>query len=233
MQLKVAVLEDDEVFRDEILVPELSDHGFDVEAFGASSALYRRMLAKTFDAVILDIGLPGENGFHVARHLRENSSMGIVTLTGRSCTAERVKGLTEGCDAWLVKPVETEIISATLFSLMRRIKGTKADIRPSEWRLNDSNWRLQAPNNRETLLNTMERRVLMRLFSKRGEQVSRAELIADLAREGEDFDPHRLDMLVYRLRQKVKAEVEMTLPIRSVRGCGYVFLNSDERIRSA
>jgi DNA-binding response OmpR family regulator len=234
MQASVAILEDDIALREDILVPQLGTFGFSVEGFGTSSELYRRMLSVPFDLLVLDIGLPDEDGFDVARHLRATSPIGIVTLSGRAANADRVRGLTEAVDAWLVKPVEIDVLAATLHSLARRMQLAAAVEETSKiagWRLPQGSWRLHAPDGRSVLLNLLERSLMTRLLARPGQLVSHAELIVEVAASGENFDQHRLEMLIHRLRRKVEQQLGESLPLRSVRGRGYVMLATDERRR--
>lgn len=235
MRLKVAVLEDDREFREEILVPQLVQIGFDAEGFATSAELYRRMLAMPFHLLVLDLRLGDESGLDVARYLRENLAIGIVTLTGQGTHAEQVRGLTETVDAWLVKPVDFELLGATLHSLARRLQlvPNRDDvIAPAScWRLPQDGWRLYSPTNRSVLLNLSERCLLTRLFATAGELVSHEDLIGEIATVTENFDRHRLEILIHRLRRKVAAELGVSLPLRSVRGAGYVLLTTDERAR--
>lgn len=237
MRVKVAVLEDDVALREEILVPQLDATGFDVEGFGSSAELYRRMTAVPFELLVLDLKLPNENGLDVARHLRATSPIGIVTLTGRGSQAERIRGLTETVDAWLAKPVEIELLAATLYSLARRMRlganGAGEAPVSAGWRLSSAGWRLHAPDDRNIPLNLLERRLLMRLFATPGDLVTHDELVADLASAVENFDQHRLEMLIHRLRRKIERQLGESLPLRSVRGSGYVMLASDERQQRA
>lgn len=235
MRLKVAVLEDDGEFREEILVPQLVEIGFDAEGFETSASLYRRMLAVPFHLLVLDLRLNGESGLDVARYLRENSTIGIVTLTGQGTRSEQLTGLTEVVDAWLAKPVDIELLGATLHSIARRmqlIPNRDEVIAPAScWRLPQDGWRLYSPANRSVLLNLAERCLMLRLFAVAGELVPHGDLIAALALVAEDFDRHRLEILIHRLRRKVASELGVTLPLRSVRGAGYVMLTLDERSR--
>ncbi len=238
MQLKLAVLEDDDILRDEILVPDLTRSGFEVEGFGTSAAMYRRMIGNAFQLLVLDIGLRDEDGFEVARHLRSTLPIGIVSLTGRAGRDDRLRGLDEGIDAWLVKPVDIDVLVATLNSLARRLRlyessNDPAPLIPVNWRIPEGSWSLHAPSGESVLLNLQERRVLMRLLATPGQPATREQLIGDLAGLGRDFDPHRLEMLVHRLRRKVEERLGEALPLRTVRGCGYVMLNVDERVRRA
>lgn len=230
---RVAVLEDDGALRDDILVPGLVANGYEVEGFGHPVDLYRRMLAVSFDVVVLDLLLPDEDGLSVARHLRASSPLGIVMLTGRGSTAERVQALGETADAWLSKPVEVEIVAATLGSLLRRMR-MQAQVRarperlaPARWRLVAQGWRLCAPSNQEITLNRAERSVLECLFASIGEAVPREHLVAALGENRYEFDPHRIDMLIHRLRRKTVERLGQPLPLRSVRGHGYVLVDSD------
>lgn len=231
MRLKVAVLEDDADLREDILIPQLRKFGFDVAGFGTSVDLFRAMLAATFNLLVLDIGLPDGDGFTVARRLRENFAIGIVILTGRSAAADRVKGLTEAADAWLVKPVEIEVLAATLHSLARRMRmsAVENDTGSAQWSLAPEGWQLCEPEGGSMTLNHSERRLLARLFDAPGELVTHDELIRALVNSAEDVDLHRLEMLIHRLRRKVAAELGKPLPLRSVRGKGYIIFTRDER----
>jgi len=230
----VAVLEDDAEFRDVILVPELRAHGFEAEGFATSAELYRRMLGGGFDLLVLDIGLAGEHGLDVAASLRAVSTIGIVALTGRGDRAEQIAGLDASIDAWLSKPVEIDLLVATLRSVARRLGSALPQPVPmvgerGGWQLEDDGWHIRGPDGRNLALSLAERRVLLRLFGTPGEPVTREELVADLASNAEEFDPHRLDMLVHRLRRKVLDRFGAGLPLRAVRGCGYVLLGAEER----
>ena len=233
MRLKVAVLEDDAELREGILVPQLQKFDLEVRGFANSIDLFQAMLVAPFDLLVLDIGLPDADGFTVARRLRENFAIGIVILTGRRAAADQVKGLTEAADAWLVKPVEIDVLAATLLSLARRMRLNSFDpaATPSaaQWRLAPEGWRLYAPDGNSMALNQSERRLLTRLFVAPGELVVHDELIRTLATAAEDVDLHRLEMLIHRLRRKVSDRLGKSLPLRSVRGRGYVIFIDDER----
>lgn len=224
---RIAVIEDDDALRDDILLPGLAMHGFEVEGFARSGELYRRMLVAPFDAVLLDVGLPGEDGLSVARHLRTISSIGIAVLTGRGDPHERVRGLRETVDVWLSKPVDVAIVAASLASLVRRMNmaAPQSAAEPAfGWRLEAGGWRLQAPSGRAVELSRSERCVLQRLFAASGEPVSRDALIVELGESLETFDAHRLEMLVHRMRRKVAGETGEELPLRAARGLGYVLV---------
>ena len=233
MQFGVAVLEDDVELRDEILVPRLVNSGFRAEGFGSSAELYRRMIATSFELFVLDVKLRGENGLDIARYLRESAPIGVVMHTRGGSDADRIHGLTRDVDAWLAKPVEIELLAATLHAVGRRLRQdvisrTHAPV-STLWRLADADWRLCAPNGLSVPLNLQERRLLTLLFAAENQLVTHAELLADLATIAENYDRHRLETLIHRLRRKVNIKLGLSLPLRSVRGSGYVLLSNDER----
>lgn len=228
---RVVVVEDDAELRDRILVPGLIDFGFEVTGVDSAEALYRHILGNACELVVLDVGLPQEDGFSAATHLRDalGMSVGIVILTGRDAGQDRVRGLSGGADAYLAKPLQIEVLAATLHSLLRRMKAARAGIETAplptlpEWRLESDGWCLRSPKGKSMALTLAERRVMTLLVAGGGEPVEREILIAELTEDVASFDPHRLEMIVHRLRRKVEQRTGQTLPLRAVRGTGYVF----------
>lgn len=228
--LQLAVLEDDAELREAILLPGLRDFGFEVTGAGTAAELYRHMLRQQFDIVVLDIGLPDEDGVTVARHLRELSGMGIVMLTGNRGRRDHVRALEVGADAYLSKPVDLEVLAATLHSLRRRLSAPPSrgaddgDAASARWHLDTDGWCLVAPNGTTLTLTAPERQLLTSLIDAGGESVTRETLIAALCSNVYDFDPHRLEMLVYRLRRKSIDAGAGPLPLLTARGAGYLFV---------
>lgn len=230
---RVALLDDDTELREQILIPGLTDFGFHVTGTGTAAELYRRMLTDAFDIVVLDIGLPDEDGLTVARNLRAISDIGIVMLTGNHGKRDRVDALTQSADVYMAKPVDIDILAATLHSLGRRLattstKGSHA-VSPlqhasNEWHLDTNGWCLNAPNGTVLPLTAPERSLLMALMEADGQPVTREALIAALCSDVYDFDPHRLEMLVHRLRRKAAEADTGPLPLLTSRGKGYLFV---------
>lgn len=221
--LRVALLEDDAVLRDRILLPGLANFGFAMVGMETASELRDHMRAGAFDIVVLDVGLPDADGFTLARHLREESpGMGIVMLTGRGETCDRVRGLSQGADAYLAKPVEIDLLAATLHSLARRLRGATTSATAKGWHLDENGWCLVSPGGGTVALTKTERRLVERLTVSRGQLVARDVLIAAMTSNVYDFDPHRLDSMIYRLRRKVADGCGEAFPLQAVHGEGYV-----------
>jgi DNA-binding response OmpR family regulator len=223
--VRLAVVEDDAEFREQILLPILTRAGFAVTAMGSALELYRDMLSSSYDLVLLDVGLPDEDGLSIAGRLRERSpSLGIVMLTGVVGGHWRQRALEAGVDAWLAKPADMDEVVATLRNLAGRVARERsvAGGGASGWRLESGGWRLVAPDDAGLDLGMAEREVLVLLADNPGAPVSREALIARLSGRAEDFDPRRLEMLVYRLRRKCREEFGQELPLKTVRGVGYM-----------
>lgn len=230
--VRIAVLEDDQELREAILLPTLRDHGFEATGAGTAAGLYRLMIGQQFDMVLLDIGLPDESGLEVVKHLRGLfPTLGIVMLTGSRGRDKRVRALVDGADAFLAKPVDGDVLAATLRSVARRILAAPETVAapaptPSvaRWRLEADDWCLVAPNGGKLALARAERVLLQSLFAAVGQPVARQALMDALGEDSGEFDSHRLDMLVHRLRGKAaRMAGEEGLPLLATRGIGYLF----------
>jgi DNA-binding response OmpR family regulator len=221
---KLAVVEDDPEFREGVLLPVLKQSGFDVVGLGSALELYKVILAEQFDLVLLDVGLPDEDGITIAAHLRSMSpTLGIVMLTAHGGGNDRMDGLQAGADAYLCKPANMKEVVATLLNLSRRISiSADAPEAQATWRLDRGGWWIFSPRAVEVALNPAERLLITRLAESPGFPVTREELIARLSDQIFGFDSHRLDLLVYRLRKKCLKLTGQELPLKVMRGAGYV-----------
>lgn len=221
--LRLAVVEDDAELREQILLPALAAAGFDVVGFSCARELYREWTRAPFSLVLLDVGLPDEDGVDIARHLRTlTDSVGIVIYSGHSSGIDRLRGLRAGIDAYLVKPVEIDELVQTLVNLGRRVAGADpAAAGGSGWRLDQRGWVLEAPSGAVVTLTRNERELLILLAERAGDTVPRETLIGHIARDAGSFDSHRLEVLVYRLRRKCLDVLGEPLAVHTVRGVGY------------
>ncbi|MFC3650429.1 response regulator transcription factor [Dyella humi] len=229
--IRVAVLEDDEAFRRDILLPVLHDHGFSAHGMASAAELYRNMLSQQFDIVLLDISLSDEDGLTVTQHLRATLDIGIIMLSGLVHRDHHIQALKRGADFYLSKPIDVDVLVASLHSLARRlVLPTPHDIAthhqpsPSCWRLDAGGWRFVSPHGKVVALTSSERCVLTVLIAAGDHPVSREALAEALSQNAYDSDPHRLEMIIYRLRRKVLAQTEHALPLITVRSKGYMLL---------
>lgn len=207
------------------MVPALCAAGFDATGLANALQLYRVWAGSPFDLVLLDVGLPDDDGVEIARHLRGLSpTLGIVMYTGHGRTADRVRGLRAGVDAYLVKPADMDEVIETLRNVReRRGNHVPSPDRPGGWSLDRQGWSLSTPSGVAVALSQAERQIMGILAAAPNEPVSRETLIANLTSDVDGFDPHRLEMLIYRLRRKCLEASGEALPLQAVRGVGYLF----------
>lgn len=173
--------------------------------------------------LILDAGLPDGDGLaHLVRLRMAYPNLGIVMLTGRVRTADKVAGLKLGADYYLTKPLNFPEFEATLISLLRRLHNAarSADM-PGSWRLDRSARVLIGPQEISIELSESECKVFAALAQAAPLPVSRKELIEALDERPENYDAHRLDALMHRLRRKIADAAQPGLAIKTVYGSGY------------
>lgn len=230
---RVAVVKADFHLCDSFIVPGLREAGLEAAGFGDAAQLYRAMVSTTFDVIVLGADLPGEDGFSAAEYLRSVSTVGIIMLGHGNGDSLHIRALQAGADAYLETPVTIPLLEAAVRAVRRRldvVEGAPADTASaadeSRWSLTADDWCLLAPEGTDVELTAQERTLLRSLFAADQQTVARESLVGLLSDRPEDFDPHRLDMLVHRLRRKVSKRTGLRLPLRAVRGQGYVLLPS-------
>jgi two-component system, OmpR family, response regulator len=192
----------------------------------------RRVLAQSpADLVILDLMLPGEDGLTLARSLRNDSNIGIIILTGRGETVDRIIGLEMGADDYLPKPFHLRELLARVKSVLRRVHNRDSDpahparshARFAGWSLDLSSRELLSPNGADVRLTTGEFDLLAAFVNNPNQVLSRDRLL-DLARNREagPFD-RTIDVQVGRLRRKLEDDPQNPTLIKTVRGSGYIF----------
>lgn len=220
--IRIVLLEDDTELRQEILMPGLSEFGFQVEGVATAGELYDCLKSGAPDIVVIDIGLPDADGFSVGQAVRGLlPHIGIIMLTGRGELSYQLRALNHGADAYLVKPTRLDLLAANIVSLARRLKHQGRAMPVRRWSF-DSDWSLISPAGKSAALSRTEQRVVRRLASQLGELVTREQLVADLADNVHDYDPHRIESLIHRLRRKVAQQCGEPLPLKAVHGKGYV-----------
>jgi two-component system phosphate regulon response regulator OmpR len=221
----ILVVDDDRRLRD-LLSRFLGENGYRVSAAANAADASARLTHLAFDALVLDVMMPGENGFDFARRLRETSRVPILMLTARANTADRVTGLELGADDYLPKPFEPRELLLRLGNILKRSPLANAESesagRPEFVRFGAF---LYWPDRGElrrgdeaVRLTEREREILTLLASRQGEPVSRDELGGgDEALANE----RTVDVQINRLRRKIERDPADPLLLQTVRGVGY------------
>jgi two-component system OmpR family response regulator len=187
---------------------------------------------QSFELVILDLMLPGEDGLSLCRSLRSKSDIPILMLTARGETMDRIIGLEVGADDYIVKPFEPRELVARIQTILRRVKGGRESAKEQEqengvsfmgWHLNYVLRQLISPEELVIPLSNAEFR-LLKVFIEHPCRVLTRDFLLDQARgRNMDLFDRSIDLLVSRLRQKLGDDSRTPSLIKTVRGEGYLF----------
>lgn len=223
---------DDEPDITQLLAGYLSRQGFRVSALGSGHALIELMSADRPDLVLLDLGLPGEDGFAIARKLRERWQCGLIIVTGRGDAVDKVVGLEIGADDYVTKPFDLRELLARIKAVLRRLappaEAAAAPQAPRErlcfdgWELDVAARQLLDRSGESVLLTGGEFDLLCLLAQHAGRVLSRDFLLEHTrGRDAAPFD-RTIDVQIGRLRRKLGDDADDAQVIKSVRGVGYV-----------
>jgi two-component system phosphate regulon response regulator OmpR len=225
----IVVVEDEPAQR-QLLLDYLSRQGFRVTGFESGLGL-RSLIARELPAlVLLDIGLPGEDGFAIARWLREKSGkVCIIMVTAAGDTVDRVVGLETGADDYIPKPFDPRELLARIKSVLRRATGAVSA--PTGGRVRMGRRVLDLDRRVLVDVDGSEERLaasefdLLKLFAENPNRpLARDWLLETVGhREMETFD-RAIDLRITRLRRKVEKDAAHPEAIRTVRGIGYMFV---------
>lgn len=223
MHLKIAVVEDDTILREE-LSHFLRGNTFEVSEVLTGLALDELLENQAIDLIILDLNLPGPNGFEIAKRVKSRySHIGIVMLTARTSLPDRIKSYDSGADIYLPKPTSPAEILAAVNSLGRRLNKTSFT---AGWSLHVTHRTLQGPiESQRALLTAIEQNLLLCLARAPDWTMDAQSLCENLSAMNLEHQITRraLENLISRLRKKIAAVAsnELEFVIRSVRGVGY------------
>jgi len=228
---------DDETDIQDMLSEYLGGHGYVVDVAGSGESMRAAIEANVPDVVLLDVGLPGEDGLSLARYLRERYELAIIMVSGAGETVDRIVGLELGADDYIAKPFDPRELLARVKSVVRRYqtRATKRGDEPPQNRiavggmtLDVDARRLTDASGSEVPLTNMEFE-LLQIFAERPNRVLSRDQILNLT-QNRDWDPfdRSVDIRIARLRRKIEPDPAKPRIIRTVRGAGYMFVPAGE-----
>jgi two-component system phosphate regulon response regulator OmpR len=223
------VVEDDAAQR-QLLLDYLTRQGYRVTGYESGSGLRRLVEREQPALVLLDVGLPGEDGFAIARWLREKSGkVCIIMVTAAGDTVDRVVGLETGADDYIPKPYDPRELLARIKSVLRRAGGAVTTVAGPRVRMGrrvldlDKRVLVDADGAEETL--AASEFDLLKLFAENPNRpLERHWLLETVGHREMDVFDRAIDLRITRLRRKVEKDAAHPEAIRTVRGIGYMFV---------
>ncbi|CTQ32512.1 response regulator [Jannaschia rubra] len=223
-QAHVLLVDDDERIRG-LLKKFLMRNGYLTTAARDADHARRLMAGLEFDIAVLDVMMPGDNGYVLCAEIRETRDMPVLLLTARGETSDRITGLEAGADDYLAKPFEPRELLLRLRAILRRapagggavpkmlhLGGTRYDVERGEL------WRGEEP----VRLTATETTLMRVLAATPHEAVTRATLVEKLGRDGEGAGERSVDVQITRLRRKLESDPRQPRYLQTVRGEGYM-----------
>jgi two-component system phosphate regulon response regulator OmpR len=236
-QVTILVVDDDPDIR-ELLEDYLGDQGYQVVALATADAFRQALTEHEPDVVLLDVGLPGEDGLSLARHVREHFDVGIIMVSGAGETVDRIVGLEVGADDYLAKPFDPRELLARVKSVLRRYKhqankvpteadrdsGVPRQARIGVGVLDLDSCQLLDAGGQEIPITAMEFELLKVFCERPNRPLSRDQLLN--LTQNRDWDPYdrSIDIRIARLRRKIEPDPEKPVFLKTVRGMGYMFV---------
>jgi len=222
--MRVLIVEDDKALADGLL-RTLRRSGYAVDHAGSGELALRACKEEHYDLVILDINLPGIDGFEVLRQIRKSRGTGsILMLTARDAEADRVRGLDLGADDYVTKPFSLLEFEARVRALIRRNQAVRSPILQLGTLTIDSTGRRAQIDGQDLELTPREWGVLEYLLTRTGQVVSKEQILQALCSWDDSLTHNAIEVYISRLRSKLQ---KAGITIRTVRGFGYMVEEPD------
>ena len=213
------VVDDDRRIRD-LLSRFLTTEGYRISTADSAADARAKLSGLSFDLIVLDVMMPGENGFEFARSIRETSHVPILMLTARDAAESRITGLEAGADDYVSKPFEPRELSLRIASILKRARPAAAppaeSVRFGPFVFHIG--RTELRKGEEVIrLTDREREMMQILAASPGETVPRMAL----AGNADSVNERAVDVQVNRLRRKIETDPANPLFVQTVRGIGY------------
>jgi DNA-binding response OmpR family regulator len=216
---RILVVEDDQALA-RVLTDNLTYSGFEVEAVDGGDEVLAAARAFGPDLVLLDVMLPGTNGFDLCGLIRDGGRTPIIMLTARDQKADILRGLEAGADDYITKPFDFDELKARLHALLRRARRTVVRIRLGQLVVDFQNLRAHDPRG-AIHLSRREFDLLFYLAERRGLIVHRSELLREIWGYPVEPATRAVDYAIKRLRQKLEVDPHEPRYITTVHGDGY------------
>lgn len=229
---QVLVVDDDQAIR-ELLAEYLSKNNFEVITAHDGREMDEKLSAHRPDLIILDIMLPGDDGFVLCQRIRQSSNVPIIMLTANSDEMDRILGLEIGADDYIGKPFSPRELLARIKALLRRTHFVKESHKSAEkarylsfanWKLDNQQHNLLDENNQITPLTGADFQLLTLFLDNPNSAISRDQISQALHGRDAFANERGIDVHLSRLRQCLGDDAKAPKIIKTVRGAGYVFI---------
>lgn len=238
--MKILIVEDEQHLAEGLRF-NLEAEGYDAHLTADGEAALEQLQNSNFDAVVLDVMLPGIDGFEVAKQMRGlGDYTPVLMLTARGRPEDVLAGFEAGADDYLPKPFDLEIFLARMSALLRRQKWSRRrksggdNARPADVvnvngrEIDFQNLELRGRDAQITPLTLMESDLLRYLIANAGRAVSRKQILEDVWHLSEDTDTRAIDNFIVRLRKLIEDTPNNPQILVTVRGVGYKFVSKDK-----
>tara|TARA_B110000444_G_C18612442_1_gene488284 strand:+ start:80 stop:757 length:678 start_codon:yes stop_codon:yes gene_type:complete len=214
----ILVVDDDDRIR-ELVKEYLNDSGFIVSSGNSAEEAKIKLKHFKFDLIVLDVMMPGQNGFDLTKEIKKNSNVPIILLTAKGEVENRIQGLELGADDYLAKPFEPKELLLRIKNIVKKSKKIDFNkinkIGEAEVDLNKMSILLQ---NNISKINNAEKKVLIEMLANPGKIYSRIQIgeISNISQE------RSIDVMITRLRQKIEINSKNPKYLQTIRGSGYV-----------
>ncbi len=233
LQKHLLIVEDDEIVQS-LLAAYLKAENFKVSYASTGKEMLAIMNSETIDLILLDLGLPDEDGLTLTRQVRARSSLPIIVITARKSREDRLAALELGADDYLTKPFDPEELVLRVHNLLDRAvtntaASTSTTVRSQDsleydgWRIDISGHTVTSPGGDDVTLTNTEFNLFAALAKAPNRLLSRNYLLDAISRDDDAPSDRLIDVLISRVRKKVEEDAKKPRLIMTVPGCGYKF----------
>jgi|TARA_B100000780_G_scaffold257509_1_gene207399 two-component system phosphate regulon response regulator OmpR len=214
----ILVVDDDDRIR-ELVKEYIKKNGFVVSTANSAEEAKIKVEYFKFDLIVLDVMMPGQNGFELTEEIKKNSDIPIILLTAKGEVENRIEGLELGADDYLGKPFEPKELLLRIQNIIKKNKKIDlnkiSNIGEAKVDLNKMSIQLK---NKISKINNVEKKVLIEMLANTGKTYSRLQIgeISNIVQE------RSIDVMITRLRQKIELNPKNPKYLQTIRGAGYV-----------